>query len=115
MALLTFSLADVASFEDLNTWIEECKDNLWGNSEDLLWAVIGNKSDLKSHEVDMERVKKLCDNLETDYSFIVSAKTGQNVGSSFKKVIEAIHQQRTESSKNSIVTLDDINGHNKCC
>lgn len=116
VVLLTFSLNDMVSFEDLTTWIEECRDNLWGNSDQcLIWAVVGNKSDLPSCEVDEDKIKELCDSLETSYFFVVSAKTGHNVENSFKKVIRAIHEQRSESSKNVIITLGDINKNKKCC
>ena len=83
------------SFDDLHVWVEECRENLWGNlGHQLLWAVVGNKSDLLC-EVSSDRVEEFCENLGTTLKFEVSAKTGDNVEKMFGKVAETVHDHRS--------------------
>ena len=102
-------------------WVEECRDNLWGTSgREVVWAVIGNKSDLLC-EISHERVEDICDTLETDLSFCLSAKTGDNVRHSFKKVVEQLHDKKMRMSQNGqrkssfTVTRTNNESSKKCC
>ena len=93
-AILVYSIDNSDSFDDLHVWVEECRENLWGNSgHELLWAVVGNKSDLLC-EVSSDRVEEFCENLGTTLKFEVSAKTGDNVEKMFEKVAETVHNHR---------------------
>ena len=95
----------MTSFDNLRTWIKECQDNIWGYSgHQLVWAVVGNKSDL-SYQVSSESVDELLLEINSTLSFEVSAKTGVNVESMFNKVLEVTHDRQLRSKtprKNSI-------------
>ena len=87
-------MTDMDTFENLPFWIDECKDNIWGTSgREMVWAVVGNKSDLYC-EVDPERVEDICDTLETNLNFEISARTGSNVENSFVKIVEVLHEKK---------------------
>ena len=118
--LLTYSIEETDTFDNLTTWIEECRENLWGASgREVVWALIGNKSDLIP-EVDPDRVEDICDTLETTLSFSVSAKTGDNVVKSFRKIVEVLHEHRLRLSngkkrKDSFVLSNTIESNKTCC
>ena len=121
---MTYSVEDIETFENLPDWIQECKDNLWGSSgREVVWAVVGNKSDLDD-EVCIERIEDLCDTLETNLHFSLSAKTGDNVEKAFKQIIESLHEHKlrlsnssNKQTNNSFVLGKDhhTEGHRPCC
>ena len=65
-------------------------------SENITWAIIGNKCDLKT-EVRKDAVKLLCEELSTTLEFQTSAKEGLNVQESFEKTVRAIHRHQNSS------------------
>jgi len=80
----------VADFSRKNTfnqiekfWYPDLKENSI-NSPIIL---IANKSDLKK-EITEEEIESLRKNINADYTFITSAKTGENVENAFKIISE---------------------------
>ena len=116
--LLTYSVEDIETFEDLLDWIQECQHCLWGCK--VVWAVVGNKSDL-DNEVCIKRIEDLCDTLETNLRFSLSAKTGDNVEKTFQEIIESLHKHKLRLSNSDNIQLgkdDHTKGHTNarpCC
>ncbi len=118
--ILAYCPEDFNSFENLPIWIEECKDNLWGSSgREVVWALVSTKSDLdQDHLIDLDRVEDLCDTLESNLHFSVSAKTGNNVEKTFKNIIESLHEHKLRLSngrKSSFVLNNEDRTNNKTC
>ena len=113
-AILVYSIDNSDSFDDLHFWVEECRENLWGNSgHELLWAVVGNKSDLLC-EVSSDRVEEFCENLGTTLKFEVSAKTGDNVEKMFEKVAETVHDQRYSKEHENSLQINNTRSTSTC-
>ena len=89
--LLMYSMEDQASLDYLYEEIKNAEHLV--NIEDIVWAVVGNKSDLPS-AVEEYRPRALCQLLDTELMFSTSAKTGENVRSAFERVIREVHQRR---------------------
>ena len=116
--MLVYSVDDTDSYYSLQSWVEECMENLWGSSgRDLVWAVIGNKMDL-CNEVSPDTVDDFCESIGANLSFTVSAKTGENVGTMFRKIIECLHEHKlklnNDTTGDSIVLSSSIK-KTKCC
>ena len=97
-ALLMYSVEDRYTFENLQEWIEDAQNIV--DSENFIWALVGNKSDL-GREVEDHRVKARCEQLSTRLSFFTSAKTGSNVIESLERVVTQIHRKRLGTSNNN--------------
>ena len=108
--LLVYDVGDVYTFENLKHWVRECQEYTWGyTGYRLVWAVIGNKSDLSS-EVSFEAVDEFLKEINTDLWFEVSAMTGRNVSDMFQKVLDEVHDRKLRNSK---VQSNDIRLHSE--
>ena len=91
-AILMYSVEDRFTFENLQEWIENAVDSL-DDVENFVWALVGNKADLPL-EIEHDTIRSRQEQLETELSFFTSAKTGENVVSTFESIIEAIHTKQ---------------------
>ena len=101
-----YSVEDRYTFENLQEWIENCRDSV-DPDRAFVWALVGNKCDLPV-EVDREAVKARGDSLLTSLNFYTSAKTGENVTSSLEAIIRELYAQnagKTESKQKSSGTV----------
>ncbi len=89
--LLMYSVEDTNTFENLRRWISDAKRCF--NNEEVVWVLIGNKSDLPLY-VQHGDIEALCHQLSTHLSFFTSAKTGERVQSTFDKVITETHRSQ---------------------
>lgn len=87
-----YSVEDRYTFENLQEWIENANDSI-SDIDGFVWALVGNKSDLPL-EIEHDTILARQEQLKTDLSFFTSAKTGENVASTFEKIIEAIHAKK---------------------
>mmetsp|Transcript_118526 Transcript_118526/g.165179 ORF Transcript_118526/g.165179 Transcript_118526/m.165179 type:complete len:113 (+) Transcript_118526:178-516(+) len=80
-AILVFDLTNKASFESLKkTWIKSLQDQA---PQDVVVAIVGNKSDLmEKEEVSVQEVKDFALRCKTDY-FLVSAKNNNGLNELF--------------------------------
>ena len=86
--LVVFSLDSLESFNKVNQWIEEIKEN---NSEDYILVLVGNKSDLTPpRKIEKEVIEQYCKNNGIDNYFEVSAKSGDKVHELFKAVVRQL-------------------------
>ncbi len=85
--LLTFDISNKNSFEKLNYWIQDLKENA-DNINDLFICLIGNKIDKEDkREVSIEEANKFAQENNMPY-FEVSAKTGEGIKNLFDEVIK---------------------------
>ena len=85
---VVFSLESLDSFNQVNQWIEEIKEN---NIEDYILVLIGNKSDLTPpRKVERAVIEEYCKNNSIENYFEASAKSGENVHEIFKTVVKQL-------------------------
>ena len=85
--LLTFDISNKSSFEKLNFWLKDLKENS-DNIDELFICLIGNKLDKEDkREVSKEEANKYARENNMPY-FEVSAKTGQGIKNLFDEVIK---------------------------
>ena len=85
---VVFSLESLDSFNKVNQWIEEIKEN---NSEEYILVLVGNKSDLTPpRKVEKDIIEEYCKNNGIENYFEVSSKNGENVHELFKTVVKQL-------------------------
>ena len=85
---VVFSLESLDSFNRVNEWIEEIKEN---NTEEYILVLLGNKSDLTPpRQVRREVIEEYCKNNSIENYFEASAKSGENVHEIFKTVVKQL-------------------------
>ena len=112
--ILVFSLIDKKSFESVENWINQIKEEA---SESILIILVGNKSDLiEKRVISYEEAEKLAKEFNINY-FECSAKTGENINVVFNDLIEQM-VKKTDKTKDSTTQLNSENLGNKkktCC
>ena len=112
--ILVFSLIDKKSFDSVENWINQIKEEA---SESILIILVGNKSDLiEKRVISYEEAEKLAKEFNINY-FECSAKTGENINVAFNDLIEQM-VKKTDKTKDSTTQLNSENlGKNKktCC
>ena len=112
--ILVFSLIDKKSFESVENWINQIKEEA---SESILIILVGNKSDLiEKRVISYEEAEKLAKEFNINY-FECSAKTGKNINVAFNDLIEQM-VKKTDKTKDSTTQLNSENLGNKkktCC
>ena len=112
--ILVFSLIDKKSFESVENWINQIKEEA---SESILIILVGNKSDLiEKRVISYEEAEKLAKEFNINY-FECSAKTGENINVAFNDLIEQM-VKKTDKTKDSTTQLNSENLGNKkktCC
>ena len=85
---VVFSLESIDSFNKVNKWIEEIKEN---NNEEYILVLVGNKLDLTpTRNINKEIIDKYCKDNEIENYFEVSAKSGENVHEIFETVVKKL-------------------------
>ena len=112
---LIYDLSDKSSFEKLDVWLNDIKDNM---SNDIIIFIIGNKLDIKNRDISISEEGKIFANKNKLPYYEISAKNGTGVYNIFEKIsrqiIEQIKEQRMikeEQNKqfNRKLTLDNYN------
>ena len=114
-AILMYSVEDRYTFENLQEWVESATDVV--DMDSFVFALVGNKSDLPL-EVEHESIRARCDILDTQLSFFTSAKTGDNVITSFEKIIQHVHKTksgRPSTTHNNIINPTISTPKKSCC
>lgn len=105
--IAVFSLNDRESFNAVPQWINEVREQL-GNSENLVFGLIGNKCDLNNivtqHEID-----DMVDALRFDFYEAVSAATGRGLESAINAELSTLHHRVIDGS----LTLQHLSEQNK--
>ena len=101
--ILVFDITKKESFDLIETWIDEIKQN---NKTNIGKILLGNKSDLEAdREVQKEDAVKLAEKLGCQY-FEGSAKTGENITEALNTVASETYESwikyRQEENRHSI-------------
>lgn len=104
--ILVYDITKQSSFDSLESWLEEIKNNGPDYAEIIL---VGNKTDLTDQRViQIEAAEKFAQNKKL--SFIeVSAKTGRNVTLLFEKLTNKLIQNFKEREKNNKHKPNEMN------
>jgi len=86
--ILMFDLSDAKSFKSLEAWANEVFINI---GADVPLVIVGNKSDLENHEVDLVDADRFARELGAEF-VVTSAKTGMNIGYLFQAMGRAIFE-----------------------
>ena len=116
-AIIVYDLNKQATFDNIDRWYETIVNE---KGDDILLAIIGNKSDVGNREVTEEK------GLEKAKSFKAlfgetSAKTGEMVEDIFNKVISKLTETLASSKEAEGVNLGEAsnvasaNSNRKCC
>ena len=94
--LLFYSVEALYTLEHLYQWAEDAECCVQNDASQLTWALIGNKCDLMQ-EINDETIQSFCrDRLKTELSYVVSAKSGENVKNAFEAIVAAAHRKHLE-------------------
>ena len=112
---LVFDITDKKSFENLNKWIEDVKEN---SPKDCKYIIIGNKSDLSDQRtVSTFEIDNFVKEKKSSY-FEISAKNYEGLNEAFINLSKEIIKDKNQEEiyqfyghKNSII----IEGSNKKC
>ena len=86
-ALIVYDITDKKTFENVATWLNECRDMCY---KDILICLVGNKTDLEEKRVvSKEEGQKFADDNGLLF-FETSAKSGENIEEMFNKCTEDI-------------------------
>ena len=104
-AILVFDLTNKESFQNINKWLKELKDN---SPKDIVYCFVGNKSDLiDEKKLKFEEIKELTqDNLYYE----VSSKNGNNVSLAFEQLAYCIVEKQIEEENNPDKVLRGTEG-----
>ena len=119
--LLTYDISNHSSFEKLDFWYNDLKENV-GDLNELFVCLIGNKIDKEnSREVTIEEANKFAKDKNLPY-FEVSAKTGQGNKQLFDEVIKGsltkllINSEKEDNFRLSFLDKEDIKTkEHRCC
>ena len=122
--LIVYSKSDRKSFDNLNSWVKDVKNN---TEQDITIFLIANKcdEDSKSIEVTKEDGEEFTKQYNFKYFSEVSAKTGYKINDVFEEVAKTVYKdyciQRNPRQKINKMTLskkeenEQTNGKKKCC
>ena len=80
-AIIVYEISNKKSFENISSWIEECKNTA---PKSILMVLVGNKCDLDNREVTEEEGREFAEKNGMLF-FETSALTGKNVEEVFKQ------------------------------
>ena len=93
-AIIVYEISNKKSFENISSWIEECKNTA---PKSILMVLVGNKCDLEDNrEVTEEEGREFAEKNGMLF-FETSAKTGKNVEELFKQSVKVIDQKIKEN------------------
>ena len=116
--ILVYDVTNLDSFNNINNWYKEVKDN---SPKDAVVILVANKTDLvKERKVSVEEGTELAEKLRLDY-IEISAKTGDNVYLLFERLSQSMMEQIENKSKlidkknlNYIAIIKEEKKHS-CC
>ncbi len=93
-ALVVYDISSRDSFNNVSTWIEDCRNN---SSEKIFMVLIGNKSDLADkRQVSTEEGRELAEKYGLQF-YETSAKTGENVNDIFYDSVDEIAKKMDQN------------------
>ena len=113
LAILVYSIDNMKTFSNLETWLNEIKTQ---SNPDIKLILIGNKVDLEDiREVSKEKGENFCSDHNLCCFMETSAKTGFNAQNLFKKAGSILYEEHLKNKDNitrpgSILTVPYIPG-----
>ena len=100
---IVFSLNNELSFQNIEKWIDEIKNN---EGEQPIVILVGNKSDiLDERKISNEEIKEFCKKNNLENYFETSAKTGENVHEMFQSAVKQLFNRFIEP-----INIENQNG-----
>ncbi|MCQ2819601.1 MAG: GTP-binding protein [archaeon] len=110
MAILVYSISDRNSFESLDRWLNELRENA---SPDVKIALVGNKADLKDErKVSKEEALNYKISRKLDLIFESSAKHGDNSKNIFLDTAKLLYKEYLAYTKNKTMEFTKVEGAN---
>ncbi|EGR29885.1 Ras family protein, putative [Ichthyophthirius multifiliis] len=104
-AVIVFDITQKTSFDNLDKWIQDYKDN---RGIDAPFILVANKLDMKlSREVTQQEAEQKAQSIRVNY-YEISAKTGENVLNMFKSMATSL-----QPIEQSILNPGQSNENNK--
>ena len=115
--LLVFDLTNPESFDNLREWVTLAQDKA---SQDVVFLVIGNKSDLyDERKINLTSMETFASSITTYCPLEVSAKNGNGIEQALNYIAEIVStrniQQYTEEPINIGQQMSNSNSQNKSC
>ena len=99
IAILVYDITNRKSFEDLVNWYNQIIE-INNNSSDLVFAVVGNKSDLyENQEVNKEEGESFCMNNNINLFKETSAKDFENIDDLFNDILLIYINEKNKHKK----------------
>ena len=93
-AIVVYDISKRDSFENISTWIEDCRNQ---SPKSIYMILVGNKCDLEDRrQVSKEEGQELAQKYGLDF-YETSAKTGQNVEEMFLSTVQEIDRKIGEN------------------
>ena len=106
LGIMVYSIDDKKSFENLDFWLEQIKNNSEGDYPIFL---IGNKSDSNNRKVSFEEAENYSKKNNFVYFNETSAKNGENVIEIFKKIALYLYNEYNDISFSRSNTFGSLN------
>ena len=122
--LIVYSKSDRKSFDNLNSWVKDVKNN---TEQDIPIFLIGNKCDVENQSIQVtkEEGEEYMKQFNLKYYSDVSAKTGYNVLQTFEEVAKTVYKEyclkknpRQKMNKMTLGKKEDdleLKPKKKCC
>ena len=106
--MLVYDVTNETSFNDIELWLEQIKQNCNNNDDELVILLIGNKIDLVDQRVVAhERASQLANRYNLLY-YETSAKTGENVSDALERLVSKINSFIQFSQHHDYVSPNSI-------
>ena len=93
-ALVVYDISNRNSFNNVSSWIEDCRYN---SPKTIFMVLVGNKSDLADkRQVSTEEGRELAEKYEMKF-YETSAKTGENVNDIFNDSVDEIAKKMDQN------------------
>eukprot|EP01126_Amoeba_proteus_P028244 TRINITY_DN2788_c0_g1_i6.p2 TRINITY_DN2788_c0_g1~~TRINITY_DN2788_c0_g1_i6.p2 ORF type:complete len:240 (+),score=41.15 TRINITY_DN2788_c0_g1_i6:67-720(+) len=96
--LLVFSLTDARSFQRLNYWLGQLRQNV--TNDNFVIVCVGNKSDLGYRDVQKNVIEGFCNREKVTGYVETSAKENINVDEAFEMLIDSVIEINNHVGKN---------------
>ena len=115
--LLLYDVSDEASFDDVNSWIKDVKENANRNTEtDLSLFLIANKIDIEERVISRQKGEELAKSLGMKY-FEISCKNNMNIHETVARMALECYRRENNSSNEGLKLTNTNNkkDRRRCC